>query len=343
MNGAAVPAVRGRGALLWLSLLSLGALALSLAFGSSSLPFSRLAQSLVGSTPDDAWLRSIVVDVRLPRALVAYLVGAALAASGCALQGLFRNPLADPSVLGVSASAALASQVVIFSGLSSALPWTVPVSATIGAAVATLCLVGVIGGLRRGALETLVLGGIALGNMALAASSLLVSLALRDFTVASRLLQWTLGSLEGRTFMHVLWGAGPVVCGILWLSARSRELDALLLGEVTATSLGVDVARVRRDVILATALLTGASVAMGGIVSFVGLLVPHLLKDRVDERHRARIPACALLGGILVVVADVLARRLIAPAELQIGVLTAALGAPWFMTLVYRRLREIEA
>lgn len=337
------PVTRAKLGFVALVALSLGALLSSLAFGSSALPVARLAESLFGSGPDDAFLRSIVVDVRLPRALVAYLVGAALAASGCALQGLFRNPLADPSVLGVSASAALAAQVVIFSGFASTLPWTVPLSATLGAALATSCLVVVVGGLRRGALETLVLGGIALGNVALAASSLLISLSLRDFTIASRLLSWTLGSLDGRTFMHVLWGLGPVVCGTAWLVSRSRELDALLLGDVTATSLGVDVPRVRKEVILATALLTGAAVAMGGIVSFVGLLVPHLLKNRAGERHSARIPACALAGGALVALTDVIARRLIAPEELQIGVLTAALGAPWFIALLYRRLKELPA
>ncbi len=328
-------------ALLLLVALSALALAVSAGLGASGVSMSRLFESLRGTSSEDAWLRLILVDVRLPRAFVAFLVGAALGVSGCALQGLFRNPLADPSVLGVSASAALASQVVIFSGLAGALPWVVPVSATCGAAVATLGLVLLVGGLRKGALETLVLGGIALGNVAIALSSLLISLALRDFTIASRLLQWTLGSLDGRSWMHVLWGLGPVLAGTLWLVSRSRELDALLLGDVTATSLGVDVARVRRDVILATALLTGASVAMGGIVSFVGLVVPHLLRRTFGQLHSSLLPASALAGGALVVLADVVARRIIAPEELQIGVLTAALGAPWFVALVHRRLREL--
>ncbi len=328
-------------ALLRLVALSALALAVSAGLGASGVSMSRLFESLRGTSSEDAWLRLILVDVRLPRAFVAFLVGAALGVSGCALQGLFRNPLADPSVLGVSASAALASQVVIFSGLAGALPWVVPVSATCGAAVATLGLVLLVGGLRKGALETLVLGGIALGNVAIALSSLLISLALRDFTIASRLLQWTLGSLDGRSWMHVLWGLGPVLAGTLWLVSRSRELDALLLGDVTATSLGVDVARVRRDVILATALLTGASVAMGGIVSFVGLVVPHLLRRTFGQLHSSLLPASALAGGALVVLADVVARRIIAPEELQIGVLTAALGAPWFVALVHRRLREL--
>ncbi len=335
-------ATRGsKRALLLLVALSACSLLLSAGLGASGVSMSRLFESVVGTSSEDAWLRLILVDVRLPRALVAFLGGAALGVSGCALQGLVRNPLADPSVLGVSASAALASQLVIFSGLAGALPWVVPVSATCGAAIATLGLVLIIGGVRKGALETLVLGGIALGNVAIALSSLLISLALRDFTIASRLLQWTLGSLDGRSWMHVLWGLGPVVGGTLWLVSRARELDALLLGDVTATSLGVDVARVRRDVILATALLTGASVAMGGIVSFVGLVVPHLLRRPFGQLHRALLPASALAGGALVVLADVLSRRVIAPEELQIGVLTAGLGAPWFVALVHRRMREL--
>ncbi len=329
-------------ALLVLAALSLGALSLSVALGSSFVSPERLARGLWGAEQEASWLRLILVDVRLPRALVAYLVGAALGVSGCALQGLFRNPLADPSVLGVSASAALAAQLVIFSGVAAAASWTVPVSATAGAALATLGLALVAGGLRKGALETLILGGIALGNVAIALSSLLVSLALRDFTIATRLLQWTLGSLDGRSWMHVWWGLGPVVGGTAWLVVRARELDALLLGDVTATSLGVDVARVRRDVVLATALLTGAAVAMGGIVGFVGLVVPHLMRRRLGPLHGSLLPASALAGGVLVVLADVLARRLIAPEELQIGVLTAALGAPWFVLLVRSRLRGVE-
>jgi iron complex transport system permease protein len=279
--------------------------------------------------------------VRLPRVLVAFLVGAALGVSGAALQGLFHNPLADPSVLGVSAAAALFAQAAIFFGWANAWPLTVPLAASLGALLATLLLVALVANAGRGAIELLVLGGVALGQVASALSALLVSLAITDFSLAQRMLQWLLGSLDGRTWMHVFWGLGPVLAATAWLTLRARELDCMTLGEVTAASLGVDVQRLRRDTILATALLSGVAVAMGGIVGFVGLMAPHLLRRVVGPGHGMLVPGSGLGGGILVVVSDLLCRTLIAPRELQIGVVTAALGAPWFLVLLRRRVLQV--
>lgn len=315
---------------------------LAISLGSAPLPAD--LEELIGGASDEVfWARVVLLEVRLPRVLVAFLVGSALAVSGAALQGLFRNPLADPSVLGVSASAALGAQAVIFFGWSARHPFFVPLAATLGALGAMLVLLGLVRQSGPAALELLVLGGLALGQVAVAASALLLSLSITDYSLARRMLQWMLGSLDGRTWMHVAWGLGPVAVGVAWLVSQARELDAAALGDVTALSLGVDVRRVRRSVILATSLLSGLAVAMAGIVSFVGLLVPHLLRRAVGARHRVLLPASALGGGILLVIADLLARRTIAPFELQIGVVTAALGAPWFVVLLQQRVREVSS
>lgn len=281
--------------------------------------------------------------IRLPRVLVAALIGAALGAAGAALQGLFRNPLADPSVLGVSASAALFAQVTIFAGWALTLPFVLPGAATLGAILATLALLRMVGSARAGALELLILGGVAVGQVALALSALLMSLALRDFTIAQRLLAWMLGSLDGRTWMHVLWGVGPILGAIGWLFYRSRELDGLSLGETTAHSLGLDVRRIRLEVVIAAAVLSGIAVAMGGIISFVGLIVPHLTRRALGSGHATLILGSAILGALFLLMCDLLSRLIIAPAELQIGVLTAACGAPWFAFLLKKRFRDAES
>lgn len=287
------------------------------------------------------WL--VLRDVRLPRVLVALIVGAQLGVSGAALQGLFKNPLAEPSVLGVSASAALFAQVTLFLGWAGAVAVSLPLAAIAGALLATLVLLSLVGTAKHGALELLVLGGVAVGQVAVALSALLMSMAVKDFTLAQRLLSWLLGSLDGRTWMHVLWGLGPLVVGTAWLACRAKDLDGMTLGDSTALSLGVEVSRVRREVVMATALLSGTAVAVAGVVSFVGLIVPHLLRRLVGTSHALLLPASALGGGVVVVGADLLARVLVAPGELQIGVVTAALGAPWFALLLRKRLREAVA
>lgn len=329
------------GAVLGLGLATLAAALLSLSSGASDIPLATLAGSLLrGSDEETSFMRFVLLDVRAPRTVVAWLVGAALGASGCALQNLFRNPLADPSVLGVSASAALSAQLVLFFGVGLGLGWLLPLAATLGAGVSTVVLVFAMGTPQGRSLETIVLAGVALGQVAVAGSSLLISAAFADFTVAQRLMHWLLGSLDGRSWLHVAWGLAPLAAGALVLARRSRELDALSFGDVTATSLGVDVRGVRREVVLAAALLTGASVAIGGVIGFVGLLVPHLVRRFSGAGYSGLLAGSVLGGGLFVLVADVVARRVVAPAELQIGVVTAAVGAPWFVLLLHRRLQE---
>lgn len=296
----------------------------------------------VGGTRGSMPLWQMVLwDIRLPRVLVAALVGMALSVAGGALQGLFRNPLADPSVLGVSAAAALCAQVTIFTGWAFSAPLVLPVAASLGALIATFVLLRLVKTAEHGAMELLILGGVALGQVAVALSALLVSLALRDFTISQRLLAWMLGSLDGRTWMHVLWGLGPILSASAWLFYRARQLDGLSLGDVTARTLGVDVTRVRREVVIASAILSGVAVAMAGIIAFVGLIVPHLVRRVGAVEHRRLLLGCAAVGATVVILADLLSRLVIAPSEMQIGVITAALGAPWFALLLRSRLREI--
>lgn len=312
------------------------ALVASLVFGGSGPLWT--VKGRVGDIP--LW-QMVLWDVRLPRVLVAALVGTALSVAGGALQGLFRNPLADPSVLGVSAAAALFAQVTIFTGLALSMPLALPVAASCGALIATFVLLRLVKTAEHGALELLILGGVALGQVAVALSALIVSLALRDFTISQRLLAWMLGSLDGRTWMHVLWGVGPIASASAWLFHRARQLDGMSLGDVTARSLGVDVTRIRREVVIASAILSGVAVAMAGIVAFVGLIVPHLIRRTGAVEHGRLLFGCSVLGATLVVFADLTSRLIIAPSEMQIGVITAALGAPWFALLLRSRLREI--
>ncbi len=282
----------------------------------------------------------IFFDVRLPRVLVAALVGGALGAAGAALQGLFRNPLADPSVLGISSSAALFAQVTIFTGWAVLWPLALPLAATLGAIVATFVLLRLVRGAQSGTLELLILGGVALGQVAVALSALMMSLALRDFTTAQRLLSWMLGSLDGRTWMHVFWGAGPLALGVSWLIYRARDLDGLTMGDATAHSLGVDVIKIRREVVVASAVLSGVAVAMGGIISFIGLIVPHITRRFLGASHGKLILGSTIMGALVVVLADLVARLAIAPGEIRIGVITGALGAPWFALLLRNHFVE---
>jgi iron complex transport system permease protein len=326
---------------LWLApLVLLTVLACGLCCGLVPISPSRALAALWGAPGSEA-TRLVLLHVRLPRLIVAWLVGSALSVAGCALQGVFRNPLADPAVLGVSASAALCAQGVLLVAAGAQAALWLPPAACAGAALATVLLLVMVDRDHRGGVETLTLAGIALGQLALAASSLLLSFALADYTVAERLLRWALGSLDGRSWVHVAWGTAPILVGSAWVLGRARQLDALMLGDATAAALGVPVGRLRRELVLAVALLSGITVAIGGVIGFVGLVVPHAMRRCVGAAHRRLVPAVWLAGGASLVVADTIARLAIAPRELQLGVVTGAIGTPCFVLLLNRRLRQV--
>ena len=281
----------------------------------------------------------VMQDIRLPRALLGLMVGAVLGLSGAAMQGYLRNPLAEPGLIGVSSGAALGAVLSLQSGLAAAFALALPLAALSGAAVA-VGLVLLLAGPRGGALA-LILAGIALSAFAGALTSLVLNLSPNPFA-AMEIVYWMMGSLADRSMEHV-WLAGPFMAvGAVMLLSLGRGLDALTLGEDAAASMGVQLGRLRLGLVLGTAASVGAAVAVAGAVGFVGLVVPHLLRPLVGGQPSRLLPASALGGAAMVLTADV-AVRLIAPdQDLKLGVLTALIGAPFFLHLLWR-MRRLEA
>ncbi|HVU02983.1 MAG TPA: iron chelate uptake ABC transporter family permease subunit [Polyangiaceae bacterium] len=333
--------------------LGMGALAvLTVAFVSVWLGAAHLAAEKVlrillhaagfaGTDGSLAWERTIVLDVRLPRVVTGAFVGAALAVSGAALQALFRNPLADPGVIGVSSGASLGAVLAMQLGLSAMERFAVPAFAIVGAAGTALAVYGIAS--RRGTLPvgTLLLAGVAVGSLASALTSLLLSLSLDEYEQGRQTVRWLMGGLEARTWSEVAIVAPTTLIGAALVVASSRELDALLLGEREALALGVDVPVVRRRLVFATAVVVGGAVAVSGVIGFVGLVVPHLLRLLVGPSHRLLLPACLLFGAAFVVATDLLCRTVAAPEEIRLGVMTGSLGAPFFLFLLLSRRKEI--
>ncbi|HEV7439509.1 MAG TPA: iron ABC transporter permease, partial [Methylobacterium sp.] len=283
------------------------------------------------------------------RTLLGLLVGAGLAVSGALMQGLFRNPLADPALVGVSAGAGLAAAVIIVLddrllqgfGLPGPLPYAVlPAAAFLGGLAATLGLYLVATRAGRTSVATMLLAGLALGALSGAMTGLVVYASddrqLRDLTF------WSLGSLGGASWAKVATTAPAILPVLVAVPFLGRGLNALVLGEAEAFHLGVPVERLKRTAILLVAVAVGASVAAAGVIGFIGLVVPHMLRLLIGPEHRRLLPASALLGGALLVLADVAARLVVAPAELPIGIVTALVGAPVFLWLLLARTRGID-
>jgi iron complex transport system permease protein len=282
-----------------------------------------------------------LLGIRLPRVLLGLLVGAGLGVSGAAMQGLFRNPLADPSLIGISSGAALAATAVVIIGdaVSFSLPpvfrlFAFPVAAFMGALVTTLVVYRLATIAGQTVVATLLLAGIAINALAQAFSGFLTYYA-TDTQIRS-LTFWKLGSLGGANWSSLFVAAPFILVPVLFFPRLARPLNALLLGETEAGHLGFDIEHVKRLAIVLVALAVGASVAVTGIISFVGLVVPHLLRLMIGPDHRRLLPGSALLGAILLVGADLIARTLVSPAELPIGILTAITGAPFFLWLLLR-------
>jgi len=283
----------------------------------------------------------IVWTIRVPRVFVAALSGASLAAAGASMQGLFRNPLAEPGVVGVSAGAGLGAVIAFVTGLVSQSALWLPLCAFV---VALATLFGVYTLSTRGGrtpIATLLLAGIAVGSFLTAMTSLLISMNFIDWQVAAEILYWMMGGLDSRSWVHVwialpftLLGAGLTI----WFA---RDLDLMLMGEETSASLGVDVQTLKRGILVAVALLTASSVAVSGILSFVGLVVPHIVRLILGPSHRILFPASMLTGATFVIACDILARTIYGPLEIRLGVVTAAIGAPFFLWLLHARRREL--
>lgn len=331
----------------WAVMLSLIALLVAAAvasatIGATEIPPGRIAAALgIGddASPTIARDRLILFSVRLPRIVVAIAVGALLATAGAVMQGLFRNPLADPGLIGVSAGAGLAASVTIVLGDRLAGGFVpvqaLPIAAFVGALAVTATLYRIATREGRTSIATLLLAGLALGALAGAGTGLLVFLAddrqLRDITF------WTLGSLAGATWAKA-WAIAPFFFAVLAaLPAIARGLDLLVLGEAEAFHMGAPVERLKRFAIVLAAAAAGAAVAVSGVIGFVGIVVPHLLRLMIGPAHRLLLPAAVCCGGLVLLVADTLARTLAAPAELPVGIVTAILGAPFFLFLLLRQ------
>lgn len=287
---------------------------------------------------------AVLLAIRLPRALVGVLVGAALAASGAALQGLFRNPLADPALIGVSTGAALAAAAVIVLGGSLALvtavvplPLLLPLAAFGGGLVTTLIVYNIASRDGRTDVAIMLLAGVAMNAITAAGVGLMVFMSddqqLRDLNF------WLLGSLGGATWDSLGAGAPFLVIGALALLFFARPLNALLLGESEAGHLGFRVERTKRAIVVLAALVTGAAVALTGVISFVGLVVPHVVRLLAGPDHRLLLPCSMMFGAALLLIADLFARTLVLPAELPISILMACIGGPFFIWLLLRRRR----
>ena len=281
----------------------------------------------------DVFRSDIVWNLRAPRALLAFLVGGSLGAAGASLQALVRNPLADPFLLGLSGGAGLGAVLAIALHLPG--PWALPIAAFVGALVA-LALVYRLGLIGGGALDPriLLLGGVAVGAFAAAITTAIVSLA--DAAELRNAFLWLWGGLSAASWDSVLLVALYAPIPLIVLLAASRPLDLLALGEEPARYLGADVEQVKRRVYLAASLLTAVAVAVSGVIGFVGLVVPHIARLAWGHRHRALLPAAFLGGGALLVIADTLARTVVAPRELPVGVVTALIGVPVFTLLLKR-------
>ena len=300
-----------------------------------------LARRVSGRIDPLRWRDTVVVGVRLPRVMVGFVAGGALAVAGVALQGLFRNPLAEPGVLGISSGASLGAVLAIYFHLAGRAVWLLPACAFAGAAVDAVLVFGIAAHKGRGRVftATLLLVGVAIMSLNVSLTTFVLSISLASYDLGRQVMYWLLGGLEGRMWDHLLLSGPAIVVGTIVIAAHARDLDALLLGEVSAQSVGVDVPRVRLRVMLASALVVGAAVAVAGPIGFVGLLVPHVFRLAVGAPHAALVPLSFFGGGVFLVVADVVARTV--SADLPIGVVTAVVGAPIFLALLIRRRAEV--
>ena len=298
----------------------------------------------MGGHSEPSQIQSIIMDIRLPRLILALLVGAVLAILGAVMQGLFRNPLADPSLIGVSGGASVGASIVIvaaggamlspLAGLSM-----VALGAFIGGVITTLVVYRVATSSLGTSVTTMLLAGIAIGAIAGAFNSLLSHFS--DNQMLRQMSVWQMGNLGGANWQKASLMAAVSLIIFSLLPSHAKSLNAFLLGESEARHLGIDVQRIKRQLIFLTALGVGVSVALAGLIGFVGLVIPHMVRLLIGPDHRALLPASALAGASLLLIADSIARVVVLPAELPTGILTALLGAPFFVMLLLKQRGEI--
>jgi len=318
-----------------LSLLVAALFAASLLIGpAGTAPGESLAALFAG---DGGPLTLVMREIRLPRAILALMIGASLGLAGAAMQGYLRNPLAEPGLIGVSGSAALGAVLSLQTGLAAAFALALPLSALLGALIG-MGLVMALAGPRGGSL-TLILAGIAVSALAAALTSLVLNLSPNPFA-ANEIVFWMMGSLADRSFTHVLLALPLMALGALLLASVGRGLDALTLGEDAAGAMGIDMRRLRLTVVTGTACVVGAGTAVAGAIGFVGLVVPHVLRPLVGARPSRLLWASALGGAAMLLAADIAVRVILPARDLKLGVVTALVGAPLFLHLILKLRTE---
>ena len=310
---------------------------LSLSQGPTFLPLESIISSLYSEANTSTNI--IIQEIRLPRTLLSIMIGAALGLSGAALQGYLRNPLAEPGIIGVSGCAALGSVIVFYSGLTGIISIALPLGGMAGAAISVL-LLGLLAGYKSSVI-TIILAGVAITSLAGSLTSLVLSLAPNPFATFE-IFFWLLGSLADRSFEHVQLIVFPLIVGIGLLLTTGRALDALTLGEDVASSLGFNLQRIKWTIVIGISLAVGVAVSVSGIIGFVGLVVPHLLRPIADFRPGVLLPL-SMLGGInLTLAADILVRVISQGPELKLGVVTALIGSPFFLYLVIKSRSKLQ-
>ncbi len=277
---------------------------------------------------------NIIWVVRLPRVILAFLVGGALAICGVSYQGIFKNPMADPFILGVSSGAALGASIGIVTKFKFSVLGISPISllAFVGAIITIIVVYNISRVGSKVPVTTLLLSGIAIGQLL----SALISLLMIFTDDMQRIIYWTMGSFNARSWEHVYVTLPYVLIGLLILSLSSRELDIMLLGEDTASQLGVDTEKLKKKVLFTTATITAVAVSVTGIIGFVGLIIPHVVRSFVGPKHKSLIPFSFLIGGVFMIFCDTISRTLISQ-EIPVGIITALFGGPFFIYLLRKR------
>lgn len=288
----------------------------------------------------DRTAQLVVEQIRLPRIVVGAAVGMALGLSGTAMQGLFRNPMADPGIIGVSAGGAVGAVTAIAIGLVDLFWLALPVFAFVGAALALLLVYGIAAVGGHISMATLLLAGVAVNAFLGAVISAIIYLIPNEGPLRE-ILYWLAGGLDSRSWDHVWIALPPIAVGAAALALTARDLNLLALGDDEARSLGVRTGATRTALLVASALVTGSAVAVSGSIAFVGLVTPHVLRLVLGPDHRVLMPMSALGGALFVMLADMAARTVIQPAEFRVGVLTAFVGAPFFVFLLIKNKRQV--
>lgn len=327
--------------ILTLSVLLLIVAVVECAVGPMSIPLHLVIPQSIAYFQGGRSADAVVLGaIRLPRLCVAMLVGAGLAASGTALQAIFRNPMADPSIIGVSSGGSLGAVLMIATGMATRGLWWTPVGAFI-AGMTTMFVVyrlGTIGG--RTAVHSLLLSGVAIGSLCTAVVTLCLSL--QPLQTMQEMLFWLMGGLDGSSWKTTLLMVGVMAVAMPIFLSQAHALDILSLGEEQAEGVGVNLQRVKQANLVAAALLVGVAVSVSGVIGFVGLIVPHLIRLWAGPVHRLLIPAASLGGAALVVLSDIIARMALSPIELNIGVVTSLIGAPFFLYLLRKQYALIQ-